>query len=143
MGWIAASAAALTHGHPSGFWSAAALAAAVRVLVAGEDTNAALRVIGETLGSDPGAGETLLAVANAVAAPRAPGDWSAVAQGRFGEGWVGEEALAIALFGFLASDDFRTVVRLTANHDGDSDSTASIAGQLFGARHGLAALPWA
>ena len=141
VGWIAASAAA--HGHPSGFWSAAALAAAVRVLVAGEDTNAALRVIGETLGSDPAAGETLLAVANAVAAPRAPGDWSAVAQGRFGEGWVGEEALAIALFGFLASDDFRTVVRLTANHDGDSDSTASIAGQLFGARHGLAALPWA
>ena len=30
---------------------------------------------------------------------------------------------------------------MASNHDGDSDSTASIAGQLYGAKHGLAALP--
>ena len=30
---------------------------------------------------------------------------------------------------------------MASNHDGDSDSTASIAGQLYGAKHGLGALP--
>ena len=32
---------------------------------------------------------------------------------------------------------------LTANHDGDSDSTASIAGQLFGAWKGVSDIPHA
>ena len=30
---------------------------------------------------------------------------------------------------------------MASNHDGDSDSTASIAGQLYGAKHGLGVLP--
>jgi ADP-ribosylglycohydrolase len=33
------------------------------------------------------------------------------------------------------------VLRATANHDGDSDSTASIAGQLVGARDGTRDIP--
>jgi len=32
-------------------------------------------------------------------------------------------------------------IEVASNHDGDSDSTASIAGQLYGAKHGLASLP--
>jgi ADP-ribosylglycohydrolase len=32
---------------------------------------------------------------------------------------------------------------IAANHSGDSDSTASLTGQLFGAQHGLEALPHA
>jgi ADP-ribosylglycohydrolase len=35
------------------------------------------------------------------------------------------------------------VVARAANHDGDSDSTAAIAGQLWGAAHGAGALPHA
>ena len=30
---------------------------------------------------------------------------------------------------------------MASNHDGDSDSTASISGQLYGAKHGLGVLP--
>ena len=37
--------------------------------------------------------------------------------------------------------EFPEAIEVASNHDGDSDSTASIAGQLFGAKHGLAALP--
>jgi ADP-ribosylglycohydrolase len=40
-----------------------------------------------------------------------------------------------------AARSFAECIDLAANHDGDSDSTALIAGQLYGARHGLAALP--
>jgi len=32
-------------------------------------------------------------------------------------------------------------IEVAANHDGDSDSTTSIAGQSYGAKHGLSVLP--
>jgi ADP-ribosylglycohydrolase len=60
-----------------------------------------------------------------------------------GEGWTGDEALAIGVYAACAAHSFEDAIRLAANHDGDSDSTASIAGQLYGARHGLMALPHA
>ena len=34
-----------------------------------------------------------------------------------------------------------TVVQIAANHDGDSDTTASITGQIYGAWHGNSVLP--
>jgi ADP-ribosyl-[dinitrogen reductase] hydrolase len=54
---------------------------------------------------------------------------------------VGEEALAIGLYSALVGRTFSEVLSIAANHDGDSDSTASIAGQLDGAANGLADLP--
>jgi ADP-ribosylglycohydrolase len=59
----------------------------------------------------------------------------------FGEGWVGDEALAVGLHAAATARHFSEAIEQGANHDGDSDSTASIAGQLYGAKHGLAALP--
>jgi ADP-ribosyl-[dinitrogen reductase] hydrolase len=53
-----------------------------------------------------------------------------------GQGSVGEEALAIGLYRALAGGSFAETLAIAANHDGDSDSTASIAGQLCGAWHG-------
>ncbi len=60
-----------------------------------------------------------------------------------GQGWVGEQALAIAVYAASRSQSFREVLAIAANHSGDSDSTASLAGQLFGAQHGLESLPHA
>ena len=34
-------------------------------------------------------------------------------------------------------------IRIAANHDSDSDSTASIAGQLYGTAHGVVGVPHA
>jgi ADP-ribosylglycohydrolase len=53
---------------------------------------------------------------------------------------VGEEALAVGLYAAMSASSFAECIELAANHDGDSDSTASIAGQLWGARHGLAGI---
>ena len=58
-----------------------------------------------------------------------------------GEGWNAEEALSIALACALDADDFETGVRLAVNHDGDSDSTGAMAGNLLGALHGLDGIP--
>ena len=59
-----------------------------------------------------------------------------------GQGWVGEEAVALALYCCLRHpDDYPAAVRLAANIDGDSDSVACIAGGILGARLGLNGLP--
>jgi ADP-ribosylglycohydrolase len=59
-----------------------------------------------------------------------------------GGGWIAEEAVAMALFCVLRHPgDYVAAVRLGANITGDSDSVASIAGGILGARLGTAALP--
>jgi ADP-ribosyl-[dinitrogen reductase] hydrolase len=54
---------------------------------------------------------------------------------------VGEEALAIGLYAALCALSFVEAIRIATNHGGDSDSTASIAGQLWGAMNGLDGIP--
>jgi ADP-ribosylglycohydrolase len=59
-----------------------------------------------------------------------------------GEGWVGEEAVALAMYCCVKHpDDYVAAVRLGANMDGDSDSVACIAGGILAARLGLEAIP--
>ena len=61
---------------------------------------------------------------------------------RLGEGWVGEEALAIAVYcASKFEDDFDMCLRASVNHNGDSDSTGAIAGNLLGAKLGLSGIP--
>lgn len=53
---------------------------------------------------------------------------------RLGEGWVSEEALAIALYCSLRYHyDFSECIIKAVNHKGDSDSTGAIAGNIIGA----------
>jgi ADP-ribosylglycohydrolase len=71
-------------------------------------------------------------------------DWpdETEAMEHIGEGWVGEEAVALALFACARHpDDYPAAVRCAANISGDSDSVACIAGGVLGARLGPAALP--
>jgi len=59
-----------------------------------------------------------------------------------GGGWIAEEAVAMALYCVMRyPTDYVAAVRLGANIGGDSDSVASIAGGLMGARLGTSAIP--
>lgn len=59
-----------------------------------------------------------------------------------GAGWVGEEAVAMALYCVRQHpDDYLAAIRLGANITGDSDSVACIAGGILGARLGLESIP--
>lgn len=59
-----------------------------------------------------------------------------------GEGWTGEEALAIALFCALKHfDSFEEAMIAAVNHGGDSDSTGAVTGNILGAAIGYDAIP--
>lgn len=59
-----------------------------------------------------------------------------------GEGWVAEETFAIAIYACLKySNDFENAIICSINHDGDSDSTGSVAGNIIGASLGYSNIP--
>lgn len=59
-----------------------------------------------------------------------------------GEGWVGGEALAIAIYCTLKySDDFSKAVLASINHSGDSDSVGCITGAIIGTALGYEGIP--
>lgn len=65
-----------------------------------------------------------------------------IALKKLGEGWRGDEALALALYCFFKHPlDYKKTVLLAANTNGDSDSIACIAGAISGAYNGIKTIP--
>lgn len=60
---------------------------------------------------------------------------------QLGEGWTGDEVLAIAIYCMMRyHDSFEKAIAAAVNHDGDSDSTGAICGNLMGAIVGYKAI---
>jgi ADP-ribosylglycohydrolase len=140
---LGCSAAALTHGHPSGYLPAGVLAATVWGLLRGADLPGALEAARAELETQRGHDETSRAL-DAATALAATGPPTPEQLETLGGGWVGEEALAIGVCAALTGTGptaVPTALRLAVNHSGDSDSTGSICGNLLGARFGSAGLP--
>lgn len=149
-----AEAAALTHGHPLGWLSAAALGCIVYDLMqnfsleyAVEDTIALLT---EKYVEYPDTARMTALLKKAMqmgqAAQNAKTDdliKEFHVTEHLGEGWVGEEALALGLFAVIATKNgtMEDCLRCAVGHRGDSDSTGSIAGQIRGAMMGKEDLP--
>lgn len=132
---LGCNVAALTHGHPSGYLAAGALALIIRSVLEDVDLPAAIERAVVRLKKQPGHEECVTALEQAVSLWDRDGREGDVEQ--LGAGWVAEEALAIGVYGALAGEEsFATGIQLAANHSGDSDSTAAIAGNILGALHG-------
>ncbi len=59
-----------------------------------------------------------------------------------GEGWTGEETLAIAFYCCIRHfDSFEDAMIAAVNHGGDSDSTGAVTGNILGAAIGYKAIP--
>jgi len=138
---LGARSAAITHGHPSGYLSAGMVSAIVRCLMNGMDIHAATEESLQILKGWEGHEETLHAVTKALRSVSGGPKDHPTAIHSIGGGWVGEEALAIALYAVLVGSSYVEAVRIASNHDGDSDSTASIAGQLWGTWKGIEGIP--
>jgi len=54
--------------------------------------------------------------------------------GAFGDAWIGPNALGLALYHVLSGDETYDCINHAANINGDSDTVASIAGNIFGAQ---------
>ncbi|MDY4922736.1 ADP-ribosylglycohydrolase family protein [Frisingicoccus sp.] len=145
-----ASAAALTHGHPMGYISAAGLVHIVNLAVYKPEMS--LKEIVDdmiekvpALFIDEAAGfcikfQDLMRKAVKLAEEKEVSDLDAIHQ--LGEGWVGEETLAIAIYCALRHEnDFDKALTASVNHRGDSDSTGSVTGNILGAYLGLQTIP--
>ncbi|WP_427130624.1 ADP-ribosylglycohydrolase family protein [Pseudarthrobacter sp. S9] len=179
---LSSDAASLTHGHPSARQSAGVFSLVIHALTTGHGLREAaeyalghLRAGKLRKGEDPDpalverldAALRLTGPADAVRAgtaqPARPGAGALLSPEdlvrELGEGWVAEEALAVALYAVLATvpdatvpettaaaagdpqAHFRAAIAVAVNHSGDSDSTASIAGNILGAFYGEECLP--
>jgi ADP-ribosylglycohydrolase len=134
--------AALTHGDPGGWGPAGALSLIVHLVAVADRSlpEAVDQATGRVLRDDT---ETAHALASAIIAATEDRRGAGSVE-RLGQGWIGPEALAIAVYCALANpgpEQFTDALRLAANHSGDSDSTAAITGNILGALHGTAVLP--
>ena len=161
---MSSDAASLTHGHRSARQSAGTFSLLIHSLVSGQSLlDAAGFALNHARGLADAEPALIDRLERAVQLAEGPGP-EAVA-GRLlspenlvrelGEGWVAEEALAVALYAVLATAPagdvapvndgarahFRDAIALAVNHSGDSDSTGSIAGNILGAFYGEECLP--
>ena len=61
---------------------------------------------------------------------------------QLGEGWVAEEAFAIAIYScFKYKNSFEDAIICAVNHNGDSDSTGAITGNIMGVYLGYNSIP--
>ena len=150
-----AKAAAITHGHPMGWVPAGMLSDMIARCLYGN--YASLRALAEAsleetlrvFASVPEISDFEALMTRAMALSEEPGassreiasiDEPAIRS--LGGGWVGDEALAIAVYAALRyPDDLKAALRAAVNHGGDSDSTGAIAGNLLGAWLGMKKIP--
>ena len=139
----AVDASVMTHGHPSGYLAAGALAAIIRAVGEGAHPQTGVRDALLLLRSRPGH-EEVTAALTAARDAAAAGPPTPETVESLGGGWTAEEALAIAVYAALCYPEpgqIRDALLLSVNHSGDSDSTGAVCGNILGTWHGLSALP--
>jgi ADP-ribosylglycohydrolase len=135
---VARASGICTHGHRTAIAASIGAAYLVKLALDGTDPG---RMIPETLSFTAGISREFDTALSKVSECL---DWPNVedALKYIGEGWIGEEAVALALYCFLKHPhDYKKAELRGANTNGDSDSVACIAGGISGAYLGIAAIP--
>jgi ADP-ribosylglycohydrolase len=140
---VAYNSSMITHAHPTALAAAVGAAYLVRLALDQIDVNLWPNRVKNFVKnvSEPGKTEFYNAIDAAVVSLKLKDTEDAIK--KIGKGWVGEEAVAIALYCCMKHpkpEEFKKMLILAVNHDGDSDSTACIAGGIIGAAHGYEAL---
>lgn len=144
---LGADAAALTHGHEMGYIPGAMLSHIVRQAAFGETATLkdavteSMKAMKKLFPEAKTLPAFLKLMERAVAlAESEEADLDAIH--KLGEGWVGDEALAVAVYCALKyEDDFEKAMIASVNHKGDSDSTGAVCGNILGAWLGLSRIP--
>lgn len=144
---IGADCAAITHGHELGYIPAAALVHMVSLLSHNNDitlleaVTSSVRTMQHIFNRAKYIDDFVELIELAVKLSQSGGsDLDNIH--KLGEGWVAEETLAIAVYCSLRyQDDFDKAVCTAVNHNGDSDSTGTVCGNILGAYLGYNAIP--
>ncbi len=147
----AAQLAAITHGHSLGYMPAAVLTHIInRIVFPPEGKKMSLKeivleardTIARIFEGDPHLPELTRIIDLAVRLADHSGSDDLKNIHKLGEGWVAEETLAIAIYCSLRyQDNFRAGLIASVNHNGDSDSTGAVTGNILGALLGYKAIP--
>ena len=135
---------AITHGHPLGYLPAAVLTHILNRIVFPREKQMTLpEIIDEAVettrrlfaGTDYL--DDLCAIIDKAVRLAANHDTDRSNIRQLGGGWVAEETLAIAIYCALRYEhDFSAGIIAAVNHDGDSDSTGAVTGNILGAING-------
>ena len=143
---IGAEAAALTHGHDLGYIPAAALVHIVRKaaesdILLKDAVSDSIKIMEKLFPKAEHINDFTAIMQKAIQLAESDmDDLSAIHQ--LGEGWVAEETLAIAVYCALKyENNFDMALRAAVNHNGDSDSTGAVCGNILGAYLGYNAIP--
>lgn len=142
----AAEIAALTHGHKLGYMSASALVHIINRIVFSKCTlfdaiNDAIKYMNNIYIGQEYLSKLIELMEKAI--KFAKNDLNDIENIKeLGEGWVAEETLAIAIYCSLKYQyDFSKALQTAVNHDGDSDSTGAVTGNILGALWGYKKIP--
>ena len=144
---LAAEAAAITHGHDLGFLPAAMLADLTGRLSRDSDLSIADAVAKamedvKTVFQELEYTEDFLNLIQLAVELSKDNLDDLDAIHELGQGWVGDEALAIAVYCSLKyPEDIEAALIASVNHEGDSDSTGAITGNIVGAHIGFSKIP--
>lgn len=148
---LAGDAAEITHQHPLGFISAALMSHVIYRLAQDENPTRSgmkdyisegVEMMRDLYGSQHNDVERMAELAERAIFLSSNKDADLENIKRIGEGWVGEEALAIGLYCALKYlDNFEEAMIASVNHAGDSDSTGAVTGNILGAAVGYEAIP--
>lgn len=132
----------LTHCHPDGWGSGAALAYLMHKVLAGASFEEAIKATSQkcaqTAAVNPKFQFTGPLLEKALAYSLMPDQLDPDRMcNELGEAWTGDEALAVSVYAALRAKSVLEAIQIGTNHRGDSDSTASIAGQLAALRFGM------
>lgn len=148
VAWEAAQVAGITHGHPLGYMPAAVIAYVICESVYGhvgkplkEIILESRSVVRELFPDDKYTDELIGIIDDAL--DRSENDLDDLENiHALGEGWVAEETMSISLYCALKYEhDFSKAIITAVNHNGDSDSTGAVTGNILGARIGYDEIP--
>lgn len=138
---VGAECAALTHGHPNAYLAAGVHSSIIARIIKGESLLSAVDESIKTLKHYKGSEKLVRLLEEAKNLAKSdinPED----AIYKLGEGWHGDEAIAISTYCALKEpNDFRKALIMAVNHNGDSDSTGAITGNILGAYLGSEKIP--
>lgn len=148
-GMLAAKASALTHGHPLGIIPSYVFAIIINILAHNDNVtieeavNIAMRIYKSEFNiTDRKTNENFIKLIEKAQKLAKENYEDADCIYELGDGFVADEALAIAIYSCLKySNDFEKAIVCAVNHGGDSDSTGSIAGNIMGAYLGISKIP--